>query len=95
MSMRPVPASWEEFQDYWDRICRDELEINQATLDIFEMRIPKPKFVLMPTPIWDQLFSAAGGGSALDRGRAFRACGPGEGGDALDARRRGGVATVR
>jgi ER-bound oxygenase mpaB/B'/Rubber oxygenase, catalytic domain len=32
------------------------LEINQATLDIFQMRIPKPKFVLMPTPIWDQLF---------------------------------------
>ena len=56
MSMRPVPKSWEEFQEYWDRVCRDELEINQATLDIFQMRIPKPKFVLMPTPIWDQLF---------------------------------------
>ena len=45
MSMRPVPKSWEEFQQYWDRVCRDELEINRATLDIFEMRIPKPKFV--------------------------------------------------
>jgi uncharacterized protein (DUF2236 family) len=56
MSMRPVPESWEEFQQYWDRICRDELEINQATLDIFQIRIPKPKFILMPTPIWDQLF---------------------------------------
>jgi uncharacterized protein (DUF2236 family) len=56
MSMRPVPDSWEEFQEYWDRICRDELEINQATLDIFAIRIPKPKFVLMPTPLWDQLF---------------------------------------
>jgi uncharacterized protein (DUF2236 family) len=56
MSMRPVPRSWEEFQQYWDRVCRDELEINQATLDIFQIRIPKPKFVLMPTPIWDQLF---------------------------------------
>ncbi len=56
MSMRPVPESWEEFQDYWQRVCRDELEINQATLDIFQIRIPKPKFVLMPTPIWDQLF---------------------------------------
>jgi uncharacterized protein (DUF2236 family) len=56
MSMRPVPKSWEDFQEYWQRVCRDELEINQATLDIFRIRIPKPKFVLMPTPVWDQLF---------------------------------------
>ena len=50
MSMRPVPESWEEFCEYWDRKCREELEINQATLDIFSSRIPKPWFVLMPTP---------------------------------------------
>ena len=56
MSMRPVPKTWEEFQEYWNRVCRDELEINQATLDIFQIRIPKPKFVLMPTPLWDQMF---------------------------------------
>jgi uncharacterized protein (DUF2236 family) len=56
MSMRPVPGSWEEFCEYWDRKCREELEINQATLDIFALRIPKPWFVLMPTPVWDQLF---------------------------------------
>jgi uncharacterized protein (DUF2236 family) len=56
MSMRPVPNTWEEFQDYWERVCRDDLEINQAVMDIFEIRIPKPKFVLMPTPVWDQLF---------------------------------------
>ncbi|CAJ1582425.1 oxygenase MpaB family protein [[Mycobacterium] wendilense] len=56
MSMRPVPKSWEDFCEYWDRTCREELEINPATLDIFAMRIPKPKFVLMPTPLWDQMF---------------------------------------
>jgi uncharacterized protein (DUF2236 family) len=56
MSMRPVPNTWEEFGEYWERVCRDELEINRATLDIFNMRIPKPWYVLMPTPIWDQLF---------------------------------------
>ena len=56
MSMRPVPKTWEEFCEYWDRVCSDELEINRATLDIFSIRIPKPWFVLMPTPIWDQLF---------------------------------------
>ena len=56
MSMRPVPKTWEEFQEYWDRVCRDELELNRATLDIFNMRIPKPWYVLMPTPIWNQVF---------------------------------------
>jgi uncharacterized protein (DUF2236 family) len=56
MSMRPVPQTWEEFCEYWERTCRDDLEINQATLDIFTIRIPKPRFVLMPTPIWDQMF---------------------------------------
>ncbi|MDT5074964.1 MAG: hypothetical protein QOH82_4284, partial [Mycobacterium sp.] len=56
MSMRPVPANWEDFQEYWETTCRDELEINQATLDIFSIRIPKPWFVAMPTPVWDQLF---------------------------------------
>ena len=56
MSMRPVPESWEEFCEYWDRVCSDELEINRATLDIFSIKIPKPWFVLMPTPIWDQIF---------------------------------------
>jgi uncharacterized protein (DUF2236 family) len=51
-----VPASWEDFQVYWETTCRDELEINRATLDIFSIRIPKPWFVAMPTPVWDQLF---------------------------------------
>ncbi|MCG5433445.1 oxygenase MpaB family protein [Mycobacterium sp. MYCO198283] len=56
MSMRPVPRSWEEFCEYWDRVCRDELELNPAARDILTMRIPKPWFVAVPTPVWDQLF---------------------------------------
>ncbi|MBV9639490.1 MAG: DUF2236 domain-containing protein [Mycobacteriaceae bacterium] len=56
MSMRPVPRTWEEFQEYWDRVCHEELEINRATQDIFGIRIPKPKLLPMPTPVWDQLF---------------------------------------
>src|SRR5262245_34524084 len=56
MSVWPVRKSCEDFQPYLELICRDELEINQSTLDIFRIRIPKPKFVLMPTAIWDQLF---------------------------------------
>ena len=56
MSMRPVPKTWEDFQDYWNRMCRDELEINKATLDLFTIRIPRPRFVLLPTPVWDQMY---------------------------------------
>ncbi len=56
MSMRPVPETWEDFGEYWDAKCRDELEINQATRDIFSIRIPKPWFVAMPTVLWDQMF---------------------------------------
>jgi uncharacterized protein (DUF2236 family) len=56
MSMRPVPDTWEDFQVYWQHVCRDELEINRATLDILSIRIPKPRFVLMPTAMWDQMF---------------------------------------
>ncbi len=72
MSMRPVPETWEDFREYWEAKCRDELEINRATLDIFTIRIPKPWFVLMPTPIWDQLFKTDGRCAALDRGGAVR-----------------------
>lgn len=45
MSMRPVPATWEEFQDYWDHMCRNVLENNfaaRAVLDLTEL--PKPPF---------------------------------------------------
>lgn len=56
MSMRPVPGTWEDFCEYWDRTCREELEVNRAAQDILSIRIPKPWFVMMPTPIWDQLF---------------------------------------
>ena len=67
MSMRPVPKTWEEFCEYWDRKCLEELEINKATLDIFSIRIPKPWFVLMPTPMWDQLFKPMVAGNAGSR----------------------------
>lgn len=56
MSMRPVPKTWEDFLAYWDRICREDLEMTKAARNILDMRIPKPSFVLMPTPMWDQLF---------------------------------------
>lgn len=59
MSMRPVPNSWEEFQRYWARVCDEELEINRATMDIFHIQIPKPKYVLLPDFLWQQMWAPA------------------------------------
>ena len=54
MSMRPVPASWEEFQVYWDHMCRNVLENNcaaRAVLDLTEL--PKPPFAQwLPDWLW-------------------------------------------
>ncbi|MDI2031832.1 oxygenase MpaB family protein [Saccharopolyspora sp. TS4A08] len=54
MSMRPVPEDWPSFQRYWDRMCREELEVNQATLDVRDVsRIGKPPLVRwLPDPLW-------------------------------------------
>lgn len=59
MSMRPVPKSWEDFCEYWDRVCEDELELTQAAIDILNIRIPKPWFVPMPDAVWHQMFKPA------------------------------------
>ena len=94
MSMRPVPKTWEEFQEYWDRKCRDELEINRATLDIFTIRIPKPWFVLMPTPMWDQLFKPMVGAQRWIAAGLFDPAVREKAG-CVDAGRRGAAAAVR
>jgi len=48
MSMRPVPASWEEFRTYWDRMCRETLENTWAAREVLDLSsMPKP-----PTAQW-------------------------------------------
>lgn len=43
MSMRPVPETWEDFQQYYDRMCREVLEDNKATRDVLDIaELPKP-----------------------------------------------------
>jgi uncharacterized protein (DUF2236 family) len=37
MSMRPVPASWADFQVYWDHMCRNVLENNWATRQVLDL----------------------------------------------------------
>ena len=56
MSMRPVPASWAEFEVYWDRMCRDVLENTDAAREVLDLStMPKP-----PTAQWipDWLWSS-------------------------------------
>ena len=54
MSMRPVPQTWEDFQAYWDHMCRNVLEDNKATRDVLDLSdIDRPPFLTwLPGPIW-------------------------------------------
>ncbi|GAB2782656.1 oxygenase MpaB family protein [Amycolatopsis magusensis] len=55
MSMRPVPQTWEEFQEYWHRMCTEVLEDNKATRDVLDIReIAKPAALpWLPSPVWN------------------------------------------
>ena len=53
VSMRPVPASWEDFLVYWDHMCRDVLEDNKATRDVLDVNgLPNPPFLPIPDLAW-------------------------------------------
>ncbi|RZS44864.1 uncharacterized protein (DUF2236 family) [Herbihabitans rhizosphaerae] len=57
MSMRPVPETWEEFQEYYDRMCREVLEDNKAARDVLDIaRLAKPVATpWMPDFVWRML----------------------------------------
>ncbi|MGB8406568.1 MAG: oxygenase MpaB family protein [Mycobacterium sp.] len=54
MSMRPVPQTWEDFQEYWDHMCRNVLENNKAARDVLDLsELPKPPFAqFLPDWLW-------------------------------------------
>lgn len=54
VSMRPVPETWEDFQAYWDHMCRHELENNFAARAVLDLReLPKPPFLTaLPDWVW-------------------------------------------
>jgi uncharacterized protein (DUF2236 family) len=56
MSMRPVPETWEEFGEYWDRMCREVLEDNKATRDVLRLEsYPRPPFAQwFPNWLWER-----------------------------------------
>jgi uncharacterized protein (DUF2236 family) len=54
MSMRPVPQTWEDFQVYWDHMCRNVLENNWAAREVLNLgHLPKPPFAeWQPDWLW-------------------------------------------
>ncbi|CAN3130832.1 oxygenase MpaB family protein [Mycobacterium sp. smrl_JER01] len=54
MSMRPVPKTWEDFQQYWDHMCHNVLENNWAAREVLDLSsMPKhPSLAWMPDWLW-------------------------------------------
>lgn len=54
MSMRPVPKSWEEFQEYWDHMCHNVLENNWAARTVLDLSTmtKHPSLEWMPDWLW-------------------------------------------
>jgi uncharacterized protein (DUF2236 family) len=52
MSMRPVPETWEDFQVYWDHMCRNVLEDNKATRDVLALENYGKPWFMQPVPDW-------------------------------------------
>jgi uncharacterized protein (DUF2236 family) len=54
MSMRPVPKTWEDFQVYWDHMCRNVLENNFAAREVLDLStMPKhPSLQWIPDWLW-------------------------------------------
>jgi uncharacterized protein (DUF2236 family) len=54
MSMRPVPATWEDFQRYWKRMCTEVLEDNAAARGVLDLTgLPRPPFLpWLPELAW-------------------------------------------
>lgn len=54
MSMRPVPKTWEEFQEYWDDMCRNVLENNWAAREVLDLSgmTKHPSLEWMPDWLW-------------------------------------------
>lgn len=65
MSMRSVPKSWNEFQEYWRDMCESQLEATPAAWDVYQLAwtAPVPPFPVLryiPTPLWERLIRPVG-----------------------------------
>ncbi|MDT0309339.1 oxygenase MpaB family protein [Streptomyces sp. DSM 44917] len=64
MGMRPVPADWAAFEAYYDRMCREVLEVTpaaRAVLDVSDLARP-PALARVPGPLWRAVAGPAGRG---------------------------------
>jgi uncharacterized protein (DUF2236 family) len=54
MSMRPVPDTWEEFQEYWDHMCNNVLENNYAAREVLDLSTmtKHPSLAWIPDSMW-------------------------------------------
>ncbi len=54
MSMRPVPNTWEAFQEYWDHMCHNVLEVNWATREVLDLSAmtKHPSLEWLPDWLW-------------------------------------------
>ena len=54
MSMRPVPQTWEAFQEYWDHMCRKVLENNWAARTVLDLSTmtKHPSLEWIPDRVW-------------------------------------------
>src|SRR3546814_16826811 len=54
MSMRPVPATWEAFQEYWHHMCHNVLEDNKATAEAPDLtgHVTPPYIAWLPAQLW-------------------------------------------
>ena len=54
MSMRPVPETWEDFQEYWDHMCHNVLENNWAAREVLDLSTmtKHPSLEWIPDRLW-------------------------------------------
>lgn len=55
VSMKPVPATWEDFQAYWSHMCAEVLEDNEPTRQVLDLgAVTRPPALrLLPVPVWE------------------------------------------
>ncbi len=97
MSMRPVPKTWEEFQVYWDHMCRNVLENNYAAREVLDLStMPKhPSLQWIPDWLWRLQLKLFGPFAGLAHGRPVRPGGAGADGLHVVGARRAAAPAVR
>ena len=59
VSMRPVPDTYEDFLEYWDHMCRNELRDHPAVQTVLDIgQLPPPPFLrFIPVAFWKRFIA--------------------------------------